>query len=254
MIKERLQAGETVIGTWVRIAHPTVIEVLGRAGFDFLHLDMEHGPIGTAELNQLLLACKYMGIPSIVRVPGQDGTIIGRTLDMGASGVIVPQLHNGEEARRIIEAARFYPQGLRGIGGACRADSYGQADTVSFLASANRETILALQVETKQAVERLDEILEVSQDAVDVYYMGPADLSQALGIPGKFDDSLLWETIQWVTKRVRSRGKAVGIQCPDIRLIPQLQEMGIQYITCSMDIGLLSAGAESMLQTIKNQG
>lgn len=252
-LKQRLQAGEPVFGTWVRIAHATVVEVLGRSGFDFLHLDLEHGPIGIHELNHLLLAAKSVGAPAIVRVPGLNETQIGLALDAGADGVIVPKINNGDDAKRAIQAARFYPLGQRGLGGACRADQFGQWELQAFTAHANETTVLALQIESKEAVERIDEILEVSGDAVDVFYIGPVDLSQSLGVPGQFDDPLLRETIQWVVKRIHKRGKTVGIHAPNPTMIPEFVEIGISYVTSSMDISLLASGAQSLIDLLKHR-
>lgn len=252
MLKERLRSGETVLGTWLRIPHPMVMEVVGRSGFDFVHLDMEHGPIGTGELDHLLLAAKAIGIPAVVRVPGQEGTLIGRTLDMGAAGVIVPQVNSGEEAERVIKAGRFYPEGVRGLGGACRADHYGGYSFQEFAASANANTLLAIQIESKEAVDNLDEILEVSKQSIDVFFVGPADLSQSLGVPGQFHAPVLWETIRSVIKRVRAQGKAVGIHAPDVGLIKELTEMGIQYITYSFDIGFLAEGAKEAVRKARD--
>ncbi|MGZ4032601.1 MAG: HpcH/HpaI aldolase family protein [Tumebacillaceae bacterium] len=250
-MKERLQAGEMLYGTWVRIPHPVVVEVLGRSGLDFLHIDMEHAAIGTGEIDRLLLAAKTTETPAIVRVPGLDEAMIGRALDLGAAGVIVPKINSGDDAKRAIQAARFHPLGLRGLGGACRADGYGSMSFEQFASTANRSTLLALQIETKQAVERIDEILEISGEAVDVFYIGPADLSQSLGVPGQFDDPLLRETIQWVVKRIQKKGKAVGIHVPSLEMVKSFTDLGIRYITCSFDLGLLSTGAKQLAQLLK---
>ncbi|GIM45867.1 2-keto-3-deoxy-L-rhamnonate aldolase [Collibacillus ludicampi] len=250
-IRERLRAGETLYGTWLRIPHPIVMEVLGQSGFDFIHVDMEHGPIGTGELGNLLLAAKAVNTPAIVRLPGKEGSLIGRTLDMGASGVIIPQVNNGEEAAQVIKAARFHPLGKRGMGGACRADGYGKLGFHEFASVSNEQTLLVLQIETKEAVERLDEILDISGDSVDVFYIGPADLSQSLGIPGNFDDSLFQRTLQWVVKRVRSRGKILGIHAASVQAAKEFAALGIQYINCSIDIELLVKGAKELAEQLK---
>ena len=250
-LKERFRNGEILYGTWVRIPHPTVIEVLSACGLDTIHIDMEHGPIGTDDLNNLLLAAKSVGIPVMVRVPGQDATKIGRTLDMGADGVIVPQVNTVEEVKRVIEAARFYPQGNRGLGGACRADGYGKFSIAEFAPIANEQTLLAVQIESKQAVDHLDEILEVSRDAVDIFYIGPADLSQSLGIPGQFANPLLDKTIERIVSRVLAHGKIAGIHASESQMVKKYTAMGIHYVTSSFDVGFLSAGAKAMISELK---
>jgi 2-keto-3-deoxy-L-rhamnonate aldolase RhmA len=171
---------------------------------------------------------------------------------MGAAGVILPQINDGREAVQVIQAARFYPLGLRGLGGACRADGYGRLGMETLISTANRETLLVLQIETKEAVEHLDEILDLSGDAVDVFYIGPADLSQSLGVPGKFDDSLFQRTLQWVVKRVRSRGKIVGIHAANPQSAQAYAAMGFQYINCAMDITILSQGARELTERLKH--
>jgi 2-keto-3-deoxy-L-rhamnonate aldolase RhmA len=247
-LKERLRNGEVLFGTWVRIPHPSIIEALGTCDLDFIHIDMEHGPIGTHDVNPLLLAAMAVGIPAMVRVPGVDAAVIGRTLDMGACGVIVPQVNTVEEVKRVIEAARFYPLGHRGLGGACRADGYGKYGMAEFSAMANDHTLLAVQIESKQAVDHLDEILEVSKDAVDLFFIGPADLSQSLGIPGQFTHPLLQETIEKVIRKVCAKGKIAGIHVADPQQAKQYRAMGVRYVSCSFDIGLLIAGAKTLLR------
>ena len=246
MLKETLASKNAVFGTWIRIPHPMVVEAIASAGFDFVHLDQEHGPIGTAELDQLILAAKASGIPAVVRVPGKDGTRIGRALDLGAEGVIIPHVTSGEDVRSIIRAGRFHPSGMRGVAGGCRADGYGTLPFVEVSEAAERRSILAVQIESKEAVERLDEILDASGDSVDVFYIGPADLSQSLGIPCQFDHPLLGETIRQITERLRARGKTVGIHAPTVTHGVEYAKMGIRYITCSMDIVLLASRAEAL--------
>lgn len=246
MLKEKLASGETVFGTWIRIPHPMVVEVIASAGFDFVHLDQEHGPIGTAELDQLLVAAKASRIPAVVRIPGKDGTRIGRSLDMGADGVIIPHVEKGEDVRSVVRAARFHPAGMRGVAGGCRADGYGSLSFADFSKEADRRTLLAVQIESKEAVERLDEILEASGDSVDVYYIGPADLSQSLGVPCQFDHPLLNETIRRIADHLRSSGKTAGIHAPTMDHAMEYAKMGIRYITCSMDVVLLSSNAGSL--------
>ncbi len=253
MLKEKLAAGETVYGTWVRIPHPSVVEVLAGSGFDFLHIDMEHGVIGIAELDHLLLGARASRIPAVVRVPGLDATRIGGALDMGAAGVIVPQVDRPEETRLVVEAAQFHPRGMRGMAGSCRADGYGSRDHDMFAAESNRDTLLAIQVESREAVENLDAILEIAADDLDVIFIGPADLSQSLGAPARFDDSYLQETIRQVTQRVRSRGLAVGIHAPTPELAKRFADMGIQYIAFSMDSALLATGAKTWWKSIQGR-
>ncbi|MFO7291208.1 4-hydroxy-2-oxoheptanedioate aldolase [Planifilum fulgidum] len=245
MLKEKLASKGAVFGTWIRIPHPMVVEAIAAAGFDFVHLDQEHGPIGTAELDQLILAAKASGIPAVVRVPGKDGTRIGQALDLGAEGVIIPHVASGEDVRSVVRAGRFHPRGMRGVAGGCRADGYGTLPFAEVSEAADRRLIL-VQIESKEAVERLDEILDASGDSVDVYYIGPADLSQSLGIPCQFDHPLLGETIRRITERLRARGKTVGIHAPTADHVVEYAEMGIRYITCSMDIVLLASRAQAL--------
>lgn len=251
--KQQLQSDDFAYGTWVRIPHPTMVEILGRSGLDFLHLDMEHGPIGTAELDSLLLAAKATGTPTLVRVPQLDESLIGRVLDQGAWGVVVPKINDAKDALTAVRAAYFAPIGQRGLGGACRANDFGSSSFQQFSVEANVKTILVLQIETKEAVERIDEIMEVSAEAADLYFIGPADLSQSLGVPGQFDDPLLQETIQWVVKRIKKRGKAVGIHLPNPSMLQQYADLGIRYFTSSFDIGIVSEGAKGLLKAMQQR-
>ena len=249
--KQQLQSAEFAYGTWVRIPHPTVVEILGRSGFDFLHIDMEHGPIGMGELDALLLAAKATGTPTLVRVPQLDESLIGRALDLGATGVMIPKINDAKDALAAVQSAYFAPIGQRGLGGACRANDFGASRFQQFSVEANAKTALVLQIETKQAVERIDEILAVSAAATDLYFIGPADLSQSLGVAGQFDDPLLQETIQWVVKRIKKHGKAVGIHLPAPSMLPQYADLGIRYFTSSFDIGIVLNGAKGLLKAMQ---
>ncbi|MBL0385661.1 hypothetical protein JJB07_03270 [Tumebacillus sp. ITR2] len=251
--KQQLLSGNSLYGTWLRIPHPTIVEIIGRSGFDFLHLDMEHGPIGNNEVDTLLLAANATGTPTLVRVPHVDESLIGRVLDLGATGVIIPRINGAKDAQAAISAAFFAPMGQRGLGGACRANGYGAVGFQEFATQANDTTNLILQIETKQAVERIDEILEVSAAAVDLYFIGPADLSQSLGVPGQFDDPLLQETIQWLVKRIKKRGKEIGIHLPHPSMRQHYADLGIRYFTSSFDIGIVSEGAKSLLKACKQE-
>lgn len=254
MLKEKLAAGKTVYGTWVRIPHPSVVEVLAGTGVDFVHIDMEHGPIGVDGLDRLLLAAQASRIPAVVRVPGLDVTRIGGSLDMGAAGVIVPRVDSAHEATLAVRASRFHPRGMRGMAGDCRADGYGSRDFTALATESNREPLLAIQIESREAVEHLEEILDVGKDDIDVIYIGPADLSQSLGVPGRFDNPSLLNTIRHVTERARAKGKAVGIHSPSPELAQEFAQMEIQYITVSIDTAMLAAGAKEWMRKVEGSG
>jgi 2-keto-3-deoxy-L-rhamnonate aldolase RhmA len=175
--KAKLKAGETVVGTYVRYGDPTIAEVLCYLGYDFLMFDGEHAPIGERECENLARVCESTGVTSIARVPSNLAWTIGRTLDTGIQGVQIPMVNTGAEAAAAVRAAKYAPMGTRGLAGA-RAAQYGQVLPFAYpdyIARANAETMVIVQVETPEAIENLAEIVAVPE--IDVIFIGPNDLS-----------------------------------------------------------------------------
>ena len=176
---DRLRRGDLLVGTLVTLRSPEVVEILAAAGADWLFLDAEHGAFAVYDLPDLLRAAG--ACPCLVRVPCCDETLIGRALDAGAAGVIVPQVNDAATAARAVAAARYPPEGCRGAALA-RAQGYG-FDRAAYMADANRRSVVVVQAEHRDAVEQIDSIVAV--EGLDAVFIGPFDLAGSLGHAGE---------------------------------------------------------------------
>ncbi|MEJ5222351.1 MAG: aldolase/citrate lyase family protein, partial [Tepidiforma sp.] len=205
-VKQRWAAGDVTYGGWLSIANTFTAEVMAHQGFDWLCIDMQHGVIDYPAAVAMLQVIG--GTPTIpfVRVPWNEPGIIGKVLDAGAMGVIIPMVNTPEEARAAVGACRYYPEGFRSYG-PTRAAYYAGAD---YFAGANREIACIPMIETRQALDRLDEILAVP--GIDAVYVGPADLSITLGLPPRMDNDGAFEEARLrIAAACRERGITAGI-------------------------------------------
>jgi 2-keto-3-deoxy-L-rhamnonate aldolase RhmA len=183
ILKTKLQNGERVIGTFVGLGHPDITEILSRLGFDWILLDAEHSPLGFETIQQMIQAMNGTDCIPIVRPQWNDPVQIKRILDIGAYGVLIPWVNSKREAENAVRACKYPPEGIRGFG----PRRAGMFDP-HYFETANKETLVAVQIETELALNNLDEILSVP--GIDACYIGPYDLSCSLGlgIPPRWDD------------------------------------------------------------------
>lgn len=234
-VKEALQKGEAVMGPFIMLPSPALVEIAGYAGFDFAVIDMEHGPTGFETAEQMCRAADASGIVSFVRVPENRPTHVLRALEIGAMGVVVPLVRTREEAQEVVSAGKYHPMGSRGFAPITRGANYGAMGGVNqVFKTANSETVLAVQIEDKFGVENAEAICSV--DGIDVVFIGPGDLSQSLGVPGRFDDPALAEATERVIKTCLAHGKIPGIFEGDPERARQWVERGVRFVGCAVDI------------------
>lgn len=248
-VKQRLKNGENVIGTLVRSHDPAVVEVLGYAGFDFIAIDTEHMTMNDESLVDLVRAADLAGLPAIMRVRTKTPGEILRALDMGARGIIVPQIESAEEAREAVRAAKFAPLGSRGMANSTRAAQYGFLPLKDYARLSNEHSLVVIYCETLGALREIDEI--VALDQVDVIFIGPTDLAQALGLPGEPDHPRVREAMETVTRKARAAGKAAGTVAADAERARALMENGIQFILLSSDLAMIAAQARRHLSALR---
>jgi len=209
-VKEALKNGEVVIGPFLISSAPILAELSGYAGFDFAMIDMEHTSTDYGIAEQMVLAAISAGIVPGIRVPENRPTHILKALEIGAKIVDVPMVNTKEEAEAVVQAGKYSPIGRRGCAPITRGNYYGSlGDVEETLRISNEEVLLMVQIETVEAVENLEEICSVEE--VDSVFIGPADLSQSLGIPGQYENPLMEETTRKIIRTARDNGKAPGI-------------------------------------------
>ena len=242
-LKRRLKAGEQACGLWMSIESPIVTELLSGLGFDYFVFDTEHSPLGIYQAQTLMQAMRPMGTTPIVRVWWNDLVAIKRALDIGAYGIVVPWVNTKEQAEMAVKACRYAPEGLRGCGP--RRAALFDPD---YLQTADEEILIIAQIETKQAVENIEDILSV--EGIDVSYIGPADLSASHGHLGNMSHPEVQEAIDKVFDASEAAGVAKGVHMGSGKTILDRVEKGYNFITVGSDLGSVRAGANEILKML----
>ena len=243
------RAGQQTIGGWLTIDSAYVAENMAHAGFDWLCLDLQHGLLDYTDLRVMLPAISTTGTMPFVRVPWNEPYEIMKVLDAGAYGVIVPLVNNGEEAARAVAACRYPPDGMRSFGPA-RAAMYGGA---GYAEEANREIACIVMIETAEALEKLDEIM--ATPGVDAVYIGPNDLSYALGVPlaGHSENPRHIEAVKGIFDAAKRHGIAVGIHTGSLAQTTGYLKQGFHMVTLGADAGFLGRLARQELHAARSE-
>ena len=249
-LRNRIKRGETVFGTFVKLPSPQVVEILGLAGLDFAIFDTEHGPLSFESVERLIQAAEVANISPIVRVYENDSALIGRALDLGAKGVLVPHISTAEAAARLVEASRFHPEGSRGICRYVRAARFSSMDRNEYFTTANDETLTVAMIEGIEGVANLDRILEVQ--GIDLVFVGPYDLSQALGVPGEVDNLIVTDAMSEIAKKAQAHKVAVGTFADDPKTALRWAKAGVQFNAISTDVGMIYKVAEQLVDDLKS--
>jgi 2-keto-3-deoxy-L-rhamnonate aldolase RhmA len=244
--RARLRKRDLLLGTMVTLPTPAVAELFAALGFDWLFVDGEHGPLEAAELGAILQAASRE-TACIVRVPAVDPVAIQKALDLGAAGIIVPQVNTPEQAADVVRFARYPPQGARGVGLA-RAHGYGQR-LKEYLRTANDEIAVIVQAENVRAVENIEAIVRVP--GVDAVLLGPYDLSASLGKMGQVDHPDVVAAIARVTDACRDAGMPLGYFGVTAAAVRPYVERGYTLIVAGVDTLYLGQGAKALLAELR---
>jgi len=231
-VKRLLKAGKKTAGAWLQIASPFTAEIMSRAGFDWLLIDMEHGPGDMMTLVSQLQAISGSGVVPIVRAPWNDFVVVKRILDAGAYGILFPYVNTKADAQAAVRACKYPPEGIRGVAGSTRAAGYGQ-NPKDYLTKANDEILVIVAVETPEAISQLGQILEVP--GVDGVFIGPMDLSTSMGHP--FDPSHpdVQAAVAAIEAQVLAANKFLGTVSFSWEQAPSLYQKGYQMVTLMAD-------------------
>lgn len=236
-LKSRLIKGQLTIGSWITLAHPAIAEIMARAGFDWLTIDLEHSVITIREAEELIRVISLCEVPALVRLTSNDQNQIKRVMDAGACGVIVPMVNSREDAERAVQSVHYPPFGRRGVGLA-RAQGYGTS-FANYREWLDKEAVVIVQIEHIDAVNDLEAILTVP--GVDGYIIGPYDLSASMGIPGEFGDPRLVAAIEKVRTTGIALGKPGGLHVvePDSTKLKEAISKGFRFLAYSLDTRIL---------------
>ncbi len=249
LLKKKIAAGESALGTFVKIHDPLVVEVLALAGFDFFVLDNEHVAMDWNQLTNMVRAAEAFHITPIIRVKENQQVNILQALDLGFAGIQAPNVDTPQQAQALVSAVKYGPLGNRGFSPSVRACRYGTMDIPTYIEAANANTMVISHCETKTCVDNLDAILAV--EGIDVIFIGPMDLSQSLGLTGQTGHPVVKETVQDVTQRVLASGKAVGTVAANADAAKALIAQGVQYILLGADQSMILNWGKSAVTAIK---
>lgn len=252
-LKNKLKTGSTVTGSWICTASPIVAELMASTGFDFLVVDAEHSAVDLAQ-TQVLFQAVRAGNPDcmpLVRLPGVSYAETKRYLDAGASGVIAPLVNTPEQARELIRAVKYPPEGMRGVG-FCRANGYGKRLRES-VASDNSETFVCVQIEHVDALKNIDSILAVP--GIDAAMIGPYDLSASMGITGQFEHRDMVHAVTAIRDACRRHSVVPGIHViqPDSAEALRRIGEGYRFLAYSLDITMLLNACARGLEEIRKK-
>lgn len=248
-LKESLQKGNLTLGSWITIGHTAVAEILVKAGFDWLTIDMEHSAITLDEAQQLIQVIEMGGVVPLVRVGENNPNLIKRVMDAGAYGVIVPMVNTREDAGKAVKAVKYPPAGTRGVGLA-RAQGYGFAFE-RYKEWVNRESIVIVQIEHIEAIRNLEDILLV--EGVDGSIIGPYDLSGSLGHPGDFDRTDVKDALLRYEEICGKMKKPMGFHVvqPDAIAAQRYAEKGYAFLAVGLDTLYLGGKCREILREIQ---
>lgn len=247
--KAALKRGELQIGLWSSLCSPIVSEIISQSGFDWILVDTEHSPNEPPDVLAQLQALKGGTATPIVRPAWNDAVLLKRLLDIGVQAVLVPFVQNAEEARKAVAACRYPPAGIRGITTSGRGSHYGRVP--DYLKRADGEICVLVQVETGEALARIEEIASV--DGVDGVFIGPADLSASLGHIGNPGHPEVQAAIQDAVKRLTAIGKPAGILTPSEPDARRYIEWGYRFVAVGSDLGLMAKHADALAKAFAGQ-
>ncbi|MCF6171900.1 MAG: aldolase/citrate lyase family protein [Bacteroidales bacterium] len=250
-LKSKLKNNELTIGSWITIGHPSVIEVLANAGFDWLTIDMEHTSVGYSTAQVLISTIQSKGMAALVRVSKNEEVVIKRVMDAGADGVIVPMINNAEDAKKAVEYVKYPPVGKRGVG-LFRAQKYGLNDGFEdYKKWLSDYAVIIAQIEHIDAVNNIEEIISTS--GIDGVIIGPYDLSGSMGIPGKFDDPKVKTALSRFEKVCKEKNFTMGFHViePDSNLLNEKINSGYNFLAFSTDFLFMGRKARTEIDKSK---
>lgn len=248
---EKLKAGKRVFGTWSMTGSATVVEVIGITGLDFVILDMEHGSMSFETVENLVRAAECTNCQPIVRVADAGEATILRALETGSQGIMVPHISTAEEARRIVSACRYAPEGSRGLSPYTRSHGYSHENIAESLQKNNENTFVGILVEGEEGIRNIESIADVQ--GLDLIYTGIYDISQSIGLSGQLNHPKVMEIQKKCVRAVKEKGVAAGSFARDKDYMEILMENGYDFIAYSADAFVLKHAYALTMKEIRHE-
>lgn len=249
-LHQKIKNGEISLGAWITISHPEIVDILSNMSFDWFVFDLEHAPLTIHDLEIMLMALKGSDITPLVRVPWNDPVYIKQVLDLGVEGVIIPWVNTVDDVRNALRYVRYPPQGMRGVGPR-RCVKYGFYDLKRYYEEWNREAIVIVQIETREAVENIRSIVEI--EGLTGVFVGPNDLSASLGVFRDFRNPVFIDALKSIVENSKYKLKIIGIMTYTPEDAIEKIEMGFNFIALASDYRYLIEGAKTFLQKVNRK-
>ena len=246
-LKEQLKRRDFVVGTWLTTNSLDVAELLATSGFDFLVFDMEHAPLTYESVQTLMQATNGSTVTPIVRVAWNDPVLIKLALDIGSYGLLIPSVNGKEEAEMAVRAGKYPPRGIRGVGPRRASDYYRSFK--EYTSSADEEVLTIVQIEHVDAVKKIEEIASVP--GVDALFIGPADLTASMNLPGEYSHPKVVEAVNLVMDASRKYDLPIGIHTGSADEANRRIQQGFRMIVVGTDVGFLAQGSSETLKQIE---
>ena len=250
-LKAKLKNGEKLVGTMVSLFdRPQIALLMKSAGYDFFIIDGEHGPFDYGKMAGILLLAKEAGMPALVRVPEARREVILKCMEMGARGLLLPNTETVEQAQTLVQCSKYAPMGNRGVALMREHTSFCKPEDVTgYMRQTNEETMLMVQIESPRGLENLSDILDV--DGIDIAFVGPADLSQGMGIMGQLDNPQFTSALEKLIATVEQKGKFSGIHLMDTKRLKFWMDKGMSCNMFSSDTNLILDAAKEGLKKLR---
>ncbi len=249
-LKQRLQNGEQVLGTMITtFASPDIARIIQAAGFDYCIIDCEHGAFTTREVANIIAVARGIALPALVRIPEMRREHALKFMEMGASGLLLPNTEDTQQAQMLVDCTKYAPLGHRGVSLSRPHTGFLPVDGPQYMAQSNAETILMCQIESRRGVENIDAIAAV--EGIDVLFIGPNDMTQDYGILNQFTHPDILAAFEKVIESAKQHGKYSGVHFGPLEPLLAWVQRGMQMNMWNSDNGLLAAGAAPGLAKLK---
>lgn len=246
-LKQRLRNGEQVLGTMVTtFASPDIAKILQVCGFDFMIVDCEHGSFTTREVANIIAVARGIGMPTLVRIPEMRREHALKFMEMGASGLLLPNTESAEQAKMLVDCTKYAPLGHRGVSLSRPHTDFKKVSGATYMPEANDETILMCQIESRKGVENVEEIIAV--EGIDVAFIGPNDMTQDYGILGQFEHPEIVAAFERIVAAAEANGKWAGAHFGGAAPLKPWLKKGMQINMWNSDNGLLALGAAAITE------
>lgn len=252
-LKDKLEKGGPVLGTWSMIPSTVTADIIASTGLDFMIIDAEHGPVSFETAQAMVMVCESRGVSPVMRVGSINESDILRALDIGVHCIQVPNIETKQDVLDLVELATYPPIGKRGFSPFTRAGNYSIENSTILTGQANENIMIAVNIEGKNAIENIDEILKIKE--LDIIFIGLYDLSKALGMPGEVDHPKILDYLAELTQKINLAGKFPGTIATSERNMEKFISIGLKYIVYLVDCEMLRMSYQKIrnsFEEIKN--